>query len=132
MNRFVNMAFALMFCFYLSMIFLDEAQASVLFFPNVDYDVGSDPDSIAMGDFNDEPFNRSVLEELMASSGFDRLEEPVKKSGGNEHLPGVVPYAKLQAPLFNCMWPPLATTTRTCSAVSMPQSAPPTSLSTRC
>jgi hypothetical protein len=49
---------------------------------------------LAMGDFNDEPFNRSVLEELKASSGFDRLEEPVKKSGGNEHLPGVVPYAK--------------------------------------
>jgi len=63
---------------------------------------------LAMGDFNDEPFNRSVLEELKASSGFDRLEEPVKKSGGNAHLPGVVPYAKLQAPLFNCMWPPLA------------------------
>ena len=67
---------------------------------------------IAMGDFNDEPFNRSVLEELMASSGFDRLEEPVKKSGGNDHLPGVVPYARLQAPLFNCMWPVLATPDR--------------------
>ena len=63
---------------------------------------------IAMGDFNDEPFSRSVLEELGASSGFDKLEEPVKKSGGNNHLPGVVPYAKLQAPLFNCMWPVVA------------------------
>jgi hypothetical protein len=60
---------------------------------------------IAMGDFNDEPFSRSVLEELMASSGFDKLEEPVKKSSGNQNLPGVVPYAKLQATLFNCMWP---------------------------
>ena len=38
------------------MIFLDEAQASVLFFPNVDYDVGSDPDSIAMGDFNEDGY----------------------------------------------------------------------------
>jgi hypothetical protein len=63
---------------------------------------------LAMGDFNDEPFNRSLLEELKASSGFDKLEEPVKKSGGNDHLPAVVPYAKLQAPLFNCMWPVVA------------------------
>lgn len=60
---------------------------------------------IAMGDFNDEPFNRSVLEELMASSGLDKLEEPVKRSGDNQHLPDVTRYAKLQAPLFNCMWP---------------------------
>lgn len=63
---------------------------------------------LAMGDFNDEPFNRSLLEELKASSGFDKLEELVKKSGGNNHLPGVVPYGKLQAPLFNCMWPVVA------------------------
>jgi hypothetical protein len=63
---------------------------------------------LAMGDFNDEPFNRSVLEELRASSGLDKLEEPVKRSGANDHLPGVVPYAKLQSPLFNCMWPVLA------------------------
>jgi hypothetical protein len=63
---------------------------------------------LAMGDFNDEPFNRSILEELKASSGFDKLEEPVKKSGDNDHLPGVVPYAKLQSPLFNCMWPVVA------------------------
>jgi len=60
---------------------------------------------LAMGDFNDEPFNRSMLEELGASSGFDKLEEAVKRSGGNDHLPGAVLYAKLQAPLFNCMWP---------------------------
>jgi hypothetical protein len=67
---------------------------------------------IAMGDFNDEPFNRSVLEELGASSGLDKLEEAVKKSGGNQHLPDVVAYAKLQAPLFNCMWPVSATPDR--------------------
>ncbi len=67
---------------------------------------------LAMGDFNDEPFNRSILEELKASSGFDRLEEPVKKSKENNHLPNVVPYARLQAPLFNCMWPVVATPDR--------------------
>ena len=60
---------------------------------------------LAMGDFNDEPFNRSLLEELRASSGFDKLEEPVKASGESEHLPDAVSYTKLQAPLFNCMWP---------------------------
>lgn len=60
---------------------------------------------IAMGDFNDEPFNRSILEELRASSGFDKLEEEVKKSGGNQHLPEGGKYAKLHAALFNCMWP---------------------------
>ena len=63
---------------------------------------------LMMGDFNDEPFNRSVLEELKASSGFDKLEEPVKKSGGNQHLPGVSQYAKLQATFLNCMWPVVA------------------------
>jgi hypothetical protein len=67
---------------------------------------------IAMGDFNDEPFNRSVLEELKASSGFDKLEEPVKRSGGNQHVPGVKNYAKLQAALFNCMWPVVSTPDR--------------------
>lgn len=67
---------------------------------------------LAMGDFNDEPFGRSILDELKASSGFDKMEEPVKRSGGNAHLPGVVRYAKLQAPLFNCMWPVVATPDR--------------------
>jgi len=60
---------------------------------------------LVMGDFNDEPFDRSVLAELRASSGFDKLEEPVKTSGGNEYLPGSTAYAELQATLFNCMWP---------------------------
>jgi len=64
-----------------------------------------DRNVIAMGDFNDEPFNRSVLEELQASSGVDKLEEVVKKSRGNQRLPSVPSYAKLQATLFNCMWP---------------------------
>lgn len=67
---------------------------------------------LAMGDFNDEPFDRSVLEELMASSGFDKLAEPVKRSSGSAHIPSVPAYAKLQAPLFNCMWPVLATPDR--------------------
>lgn len=67
---------------------------------------------LIMGDLNDEPFNRSVLEELAASSGFDKLEEPVKKSSGLNFIPSIVSYAKLQAPLFNCMWPLVATPDR--------------------
>lgn len=63
---------------------------------------------LVMGDLNDEPYNRSVLEELMASSGFDKLEEPVKRSGGNAHIPSPEAYGRLQAPLFNCMWPVLS------------------------
>ncbi len=63
---------------------------------------------LVMGDFNDEPFNRSVLEELKASSGFDKLEEPVKKSGDSTYLPDVVTYAELEPALFNCMWPVVA------------------------
>ena len=62
---------------------------------------------LVMGDFNDEPFDRSVREELGASSGFDRLEQSVRiRSGAN--LPNLDSYAKLRAPLFNCMWPETA------------------------
>ena len=59
---------------------------------------------LIMGDLNDEPFDRSVREELRASSGLDRLEQPVTLASGSS-LPRIVPYSKLQAPLFNCMWP---------------------------
>lgn len=57
---------------------------------------------LLMGDFNDEPFNRSVLEFLRASKGVDHLEEPVKPSRGR--LPSYKSYANKRAHLFNCMW----------------------------
>jgi len=59
---------------------------------------------LLMGDFNDEPFNRSVLEELKASNGVDKLEELIKKSTRRK-TPTMASYLKRQAYLFNCMWP---------------------------
>lgn len=61
---------------------------------------------LLMGDFNDEPFDRSVLEFLRASKGIDHLEEPVKPSRGQ--LPSYKSYAGKRAYLFNCMWSQLS------------------------
>lgn len=61
-----------------------------------------------MGDFNDEPFNRSVMDELKASSGEDKLEEEVKKTKGRQHTPSPEKYLKLQPCFYNCMWKLLA------------------------
>lgn len=58
---------------------------------------------LVMGDFNDEPFNRSLLDELKATSGEDKLEEKIKKSGG-KNTPTPKSYLSTQAYLFNCMW----------------------------
>ena len=44
---------------------------------------------LIMGDFNDEPFNRSILNELRASTGEDKLEEKIKKSGNEENDPKI-------------------------------------------
>ncbi len=59
---------------------------------------------LLMGDFNDEPFNRSLLDELQAASGEDKLEEELKASAGRE-TPAPDRYLKAQAYLFNGMWP---------------------------
>jgi hypothetical protein len=59
---------------------------------------------LLMGDFNDEPFNRSLLDELQASSGEDKLEEALKASSGRE-TPSPESYLNAQAYLFNGMWP---------------------------
>lgn len=61
---------------------------------------------LLMGDFNDEPFNRSMLTYLQASNGTDKLEEPIRKFGGT-NLPAAEGYLRRQAFLFNCMWPVL-------------------------
>jgi hypothetical protein len=62
-----------------------------------------DSNILLMGDFNDEPFNRSILDELKASSGTDKLEEPIKKSSKRK-TPSPKDYLQEQAYLFNCMW----------------------------
>ena len=59
---------------------------------------------LLMGDFNDEPFNRSILDELQASSGEDKLEEPLKASTDRK-TPTLERYLEAQAYLFNGMWP---------------------------
>lgn len=58
---------------------------------------------LVMGDFNDEPFNRSITRELQASSGEDKLEEPLKKSSGR-NTPSPKAYLQKQAYMFNCMY----------------------------
>jgi len=63
-----------------------------------------DRNVLLMGDFNDEPFNRSILDYLVASSGEDRLESNIG-SANNVHLPAPGVYLRKIAPLFNCMWP---------------------------
>ena len=59
---------------------------------------------LLMGDFNDEPHSRSILDFLQASSGEDHLEEVLKKSGSHK-IPAPKSYLNKQAWLFNCMWP---------------------------
>jgi len=58
---------------------------------------------LLMGDFNDEPFDRSIMNFLQASNGEDHLEEPIKKSSGLK-IPSPTSYLRKQAYLFNCMW----------------------------
>lgn len=62
-----------------------------------------DMNVLLMGDFNDEPFNRSVLDYLKSSNSVDHLEEPVKKDSPRK-IPTAKKYLGLQAHLFNCMW----------------------------
>ena len=61
---------------------------------------------LLMGDFNDEPFSRSILEVLRASNGVDHLEERVEGTQGLP--PSYKRYARRQSYMFNCMWPLLA------------------------
>lgn len=58
---------------------------------------------LLMGDFNDEPFNRSILEFLQASSAMDHLEEEIRKPR-DSYIPPPPSYLGKQAYLFNCMW----------------------------
>lgn len=57
---------------------------------------------LIMGDLNDEPWDRSVLETLGAGFTIDHLEEPIKFARGC--LPSYRSYAGKSARLFNPMW----------------------------
>ncbi len=61
---------------------------------------------LLMGDFNDEPFDRSVLDALQATRDLDRMEEDVKIPAG-KNKPAAAGYLGRQAHLYNCMWPHL-------------------------
>lgn len=58
---------------------------------------------LLMGDFNDEPFNSSVIDFLRAANDTDHLEEVIKKPKGSA-LPAAATYLGKEAPLYNCMW----------------------------
>lgn len=57
---------------------------------------------LLMGDFNDEPYCRSIVDYLQASTGIDRLEEDIKTSSGTA-IPALSDYLKKEAYLFNGM-----------------------------
>jgi hypothetical protein len=62
---------------------------------------------LLMGDFNDEPFNRSETDYLRASKDMDKVEETLKSAAG-KHLPSLQTYLKQSPALFNLSWPLLA------------------------
>lgn len=59
---------------------------------------------LLMGDFNDEPFDRSVLDSLLATRDLDRIEEDLPIPA-RAHKPPASGYLARHAYLFNCMWP---------------------------
>ncbi len=60
---------------------------------------------LVMGDLNDEPFDRSILDYLQATKDLDLVEEEIKKGSGSNQIPTVQTYLGKKAYLFNCMWP---------------------------
>jgi endonuclease/exonuclease/phosphatase family metal-dependent hydrolase len=63
---------------------------------------------LLMGDFNDDPFNRSLTDYLRAAKDLDGVEE-VFKPGSGRKTPTQKSYLEREATLFNLSWPILAT-----------------------
>lgn len=61
-----------------------------------------DRNVLLMGDFNDEPWDRSVMDRLSAGYSIDHLEEPIRMVRGT--LPTYRSYAGRTPGLFNPMW----------------------------
>ena len=59
--------------------------------------------SLPAKEFNDESFNRSVLNNLLATRDLDHIEEEIERSG-NRNIPTAKAYLPRRAYLFNCMW----------------------------
>lgn len=66
-----------------------------------------DANVLIMGDMNDDPFDRSVLDTLRASNNIDRLEEVVRtaNSDGDPVADFKKSYIGRQAELYNFSWP---------------------------
>ena len=69
-----------------------------------------DTNVLFMGDFNDEPGSRSVVDYLLATKDIDHIEEVIKKAAAGAipprlHTPTPRDYLEQKAYLFNCMWP---------------------------
>lgn len=72
-----------------------------------------DTNVLLMGDFNDEPYSRSVVDYLLAAKDLDHVEEVIKKASAGAkpprlQTPTVRDYLEQKAYLFNCMWPQTA------------------------
>lgn len=63
---------------------------------------------LLMGDFNDDPFNRSITDFLLASKDLDKVEE-LLKPGKNRETPAIKAYLEREPVLFNLSWPFLGT-----------------------
>lgn len=63
---------------------------------------------LVMGDLNDEPYDRSVLQYLRGTKDLDHLEEEIKPGPGRQ-IPEPKSYLARRAYLLNCDWPLLAT-----------------------
>jgi endonuclease/exonuclease/phosphatase family metal-dependent hydrolase len=70
-----------------------------------------DRNVLVMGDLNDEPHSRSVLNYLQGTKDLDHLEEELKP-GRNRRTPDPAAYLKRSAYLFNAMWPLLGAADR--------------------
>jgi endonuclease/exonuclease/phosphatase family metal-dependent hydrolase len=59
---------------------------------------------LLMGDFNDDPFSRSITDYLQASKDLDKVEEELKGEK-NSKIPSSKTYLERKPVLFNLSWP---------------------------
>ena len=59
---------------------------------------------LLMGDFNDDPFGRSITDYLLASKDLDKVEEELKP-GAQRQTPTIKAYLEREPVLFNLSWP---------------------------
>lgn len=58
---------------------------------------------LLMGDFNDDPYNRSITDYLLASKDLDKVEELLKPEK-DQNIPSIKSYLKRKPVLFNLFW----------------------------